>query len=96
MKTIYHDPHQIPNLRKPTELRWVRGKSETLEVLIKDYQVAWIEPRPAHCDRGHWMVNINLPGIDHADNFPRYYMTLATAVFETEAFIKWRLWKERF
>ena len=65
------------------------------EAMIEDRMVAWIEPRPSYCDRGHWKMCCELPDFDAADGFPRYYMSLAVAKAETEAFLKWRLWKVR-
>lgn len=57
--------------------------------------VASLEPRPAYCDRGHWYVKCELPDLDDADRFPRYYMDFNRAMGETEDFLKWRLWKIR-
>jgi len=55
--------------------------------------VAWIVQRPPYCDRGHWQVNCELPGLDGSDGFPRYFMDFKRAVAETEDFIKWRIKK---
>src|SRR5260221_11752985 len=57
--------------------------------------VAWLERRPYYCDRGHFHVNSDLPGIDGHDSFPRYYMNYEVAKAETEAWLKWRLWKQK-
>lgn len=56
-----------------------------------DTMLAWLTPRPAYCDRGHWQVNGNLSDIDPADGFPRYYMRKEVAVAETEAWLRWRM-----
>jgi len=77
-----------------TELKWVANpKHPGLHDLIfnDELMVAWLQPRPSYCDRGHWQVNCNLPNIDGADGFPRYYMERATAIRETELFVRWRL-----
>lgn len=65
------------------------------ECLIGGRMVAWIVPRPSYCDRGHWLMHCDLPGLDGSDGFPRYYMNKETAIKETEAFLRWRLWKIR-
>lgn len=57
--------------------------------------LAWIEPRPHYCDRGHWKVCCNLPDIDPADSFPRYYMRFDVAKEETERWLLWRMFKIR-
>jgi hypothetical protein len=76
-----------------TELKWVANPaSDGLYDLMYDGRmVAWLTPRPHYCDRGHWQVNSELPNIDGADGFPRYYMERATAIRETELFVRWRL-----
>lgn len=57
---------------------------------------AWIGPRPAYCDRGHWQFNVDgIPSLDHADSFPRYYMDLDVAKREAEAWLRWRIFKQR-
>ena len=61
---------------------------------INGQVVAWIQRRPEYCDRGHWCVNANIPCVDDADGFPRYYMRKETAKDETERWLKWRLWKQ--
>jgi hypothetical protein len=74
------------------------------ELFLDGEMVAFLQPRPAYCDRGHYQVNLNLSlprfgpleqNIDYADGFPRYYMKKDVAISETEAFLKWRLFKER-
>lgn len=56
----------------------------------------WIEPRPAHCDRGNYIAKIHVDGdwrrcyIDAADCWPRYYFDLDRAKLEVEAFLKKR------
>jgi hypothetical protein len=57
--------------------------------------LAWMEARPAYCDRGHWRVVCELPDIDAQDGFPRYYMSREIALIETEAFLRWRMFKIR-
>ena len=55
--------------------------------------VAWLQRRPHYCDRGHFQVDSNIPGLDSCDSFPRYYMRYDVA--KAEAWLKWRLWKVR-
>jgi hypothetical protein len=78
-----------------TQIEWEwRGNAEyphILEYYVGGRMVAWLQPRPHYCDRGHWQVNVDLPYIDGADGFPRYYMDRTRAIAETEAFVAWRL-----
>lgn len=57
----------------------------------------YLSQRQGYCDRGHFQVNINMPGyfIDYADGFPRYYMSLQRAKEEVIDFLKWRMFKVR-
>lgn len=58
--------------------------------------VAWLQIRPAYCDRGHIQLNIDGPlQLDSADSFPRYFFSFIEADAHTRAFLKWRLWRER-
>lgn len=72
-----------------------RAYPGAFEYWIDGRMVAWLTQRPPYCDRGHWAINVELPDINGADAFPRYYMSRAVAVAETEAFIAWRLFKQR-
>lgn len=78
----------------PSPIAWITHDG-WITAQIADYTVAYLRTRPQYCDRGHFMVVCDLPGLDGADGFPRYYMSKETAVRETEAFLRWRLWKER-
>lgn len=80
----------------PTKGEWRKSADVSYidEYVIDGRMVAWLTPRPSYCDRGHWQVNVAIPNIDGADWFPRYYMSRAVAVAETEAFVAWRLFKE--
>lgn len=51
--------------------------------------------RPAYCDRGRVQINCELPDIDGADMFPRYYMDVGRAREEFNAFLRYRLWRLR-
>lgn len=83
-------------LATPSPMEWRRNEEFKLdECYIADILVAWIEPRPAYCDRGRFKMLCDLPDIDAQDGFPRYYMTKATAMLETQLFLMWRLWKIR-
>jgi len=99
-------PHRGPEWRgwevlfAPSAILWETKKLEDSdyefwECWIAGKMVAWMEKRPYYCDRGHFVVNIKLPGIDDADMFPRYYFSQEVAKSETELFLKWRLWRER-
>ncbi len=57
--------------------------------------MAWIEKRNHYCDRGHWKGMSALPGMDFADMWPNYYMSLGRAKAELEDFTRWRVLKER-
>lgn len=64
------------------------------DVVINGKRVGWIEKRPQYCDRGHYKFMCELPGLDGADSFPRYYMDLKRAEAEIKAWLSWRLWKK--
>jgi hypothetical protein len=72
-----------------------------LSVEVNDCKAFFfIQPRPNYCDRGHWFVMCdfftNSEGIntlDHADLFPRPYMSLSVAKDEIQRFIAWRALK---
>lgn len=51
--------------------------------------VLWIEPRPAHCDRGRWKLSCDAP-IDYQEGFPRYYFSLNVAKAEALAWVNVR------
>lgn len=52
----------------------------------------WIQKRPAYCDRGHWIANVDgISTIDGADAFPRYFMNLERAKLEMEEWLAWRV-----
>jgi len=86
-----------PAMVEEIELIWKSNQEfENLEELfLNGSMVAWLHKRPNYCDRGHWQVNASIHDLDAADSFPRYYMKHDVAVAETEAFIKWRLFKIR-
>jgi hypothetical protein len=90
--TLY-DPMQVEALRRPAAIEW-RPADHYEQVCINGYPVGWMTKRPGYCDRGRYAVDCTLPGIDAADGFPRYYMSREVAVSETEAFLKWRLWRQ--
>lgn len=81
-------------MKKTHTIEWKHNLTIT-EIYVDGKMVGELEPRPFYCDRGHWYVKIELPDIDSADGFPRYYMKEDVARSETEAFLRWRLWKER-
>ena len=57
----------------------------------------WIERRPAYCDRGHFVANVQpVSGvgieysIDSYDAWPRYYMDIDRAFAEIREWLEWR------
>lgn len=51
-----------------------------------------LEPRPAYCDRGHWIGKADGPlDLDGQDGFPRYYMDFERAKAELHDWLIWRL-----
>lgn len=77
-------------------LRFIADIVEPSTGALKPYEIhAWIIQRPYYCDRGHWLFNVSIPGVDWADGFPRYYMDLDIAKREAEAWLRWRLFKQR-
>lgn len=69
-----------------------------LELYIDDTMLAWINPRPSYCDRGHYQAQIEFsPGnpIDAADGLPCYYMRLEVAKLEIQDKLMWRVCKIR-
>ena len=85
-------------LATPSPIEWVShtlAGSPRCSAQISSHIVATVSERPHYCDRGHFMVNCWLPYIDGADGLPRYYMSRDAAVSETEAFLRWRLWRQR-
>lgn len=77
-----------------SSIEWIRYSSHIM-ACIQGRAVASLEPRPHYCDRGHFIVKCLLPGLDGHDMFPRYYMSKEVAISETEAFLRWRLWRQR-
>jgi hypothetical protein len=79
------------------QIEWRRDQEdpETENLFVQEAYVGWIGPRPQYCDRGHWAVEVELPDIDKARWLSRYYMKYETAKAETEAFLRWRILKER-
>ena len=76
------------------KITWRRSE-DGYACLVDEVVLATVSPRPRYCDRGHWWVHCNLNDADGQDGFPRYYMRREVAFAETEAFLKWRLWKQR-
>jgi hypothetical protein len=63
------------------------------DIIINGKCVGWLEKRHHYCDRGHWKFECELPGIDEADSFPRYYMDETRAKLEIISWLNWRLWR---
>ena len=50
----------------------------------------FLEPRPAHCNRGNWIAKLDaapVVDIDHQDGWPRYYFDRDRAMAEIEAWL---------
>jgi hypothetical protein len=78
----------------PADVEFVEAEGWQ-DVLINGHLVGSLEARPPYCDRGRWWFKCDLPDLDGADGFPRYYMSLAVARLEIIAFLNWRLWRRR-
>lgn len=67
------------------------------EAIVGEHHIVTIEPRPAYCDRGHWIAKIfpNPDGdpqvfsIDESDQWP-HYMDYRRALDEIRDWIEWR------
>lgn len=56
----------------------------------------YLSLRPAYCDRGHIMLQIDgFLSLDDQDRFPRYFFSFEEANEHVRTFLKWRLWKHR-
>jgi len=64
-------------------------------VTVNGRTVMTIELRPHYCDRGRFKVLCELPDIDAADAFPRYYFQVVAMRVEIITFLNWRLWRRR-
>jgi hypothetical protein len=74
---------------------WTQDEHGTWFFQIANASV-WICARPAYCDRGHWIANVEgIGSIDWADAFPRYFMDLDRAKLEMSEWLAWRLLTER-
>lgn len=88
-------------IKEIDEARWILGGYRELNLLINhphhSIKVhAWLELRPAYCDRGHIKLNIDGIGdLDEQDGFPRYFFSFAEADAHVRTFLKWRLWEHR-
>ena len=84
-------------LKDPQPLKWETtvGAVFIEECYVANRMVAWLQKRPHYCDRGHFSVDSSIPGLDQHDSFPRYYMNYEVSKAETEAWVKWRLWRVR-
>jgi hypothetical protein len=66
---------------------WVKGR----------YYHVWFLPRPAYCDRGHYIAHVEAApdaglkfSIDEADKWPRYYMDRERMLGEIRDWLEWR------
>lgn len=81
-------PRNMGSLRHPLLL------NEYLEIRGKHCIIS-IEPRPQHCDRGHYVAKVDSWDllschIDHQDGWPRYYFDLGNASQEVLQWLKQR------
>src|ERR1700733_9321278 len=79
-------------LEAPSPIRW-QDTGQSLVGIIGSHHLAWIRKTPDN-DRGPIMVDCYLPDIDTRDEFPRYYPSQDRAIFETEAFLRRKLWPQ--
>lgn len=71
---------------------------ELFELSVDGVLLAWVEARPAYCDRGHWKGMLEFsPGnpFDGQDVNPCYYMRMNIAMQELEEKLMWRVCKKR-
>lgn len=74
------------------------GYDGLLNYYIDSVLLAWINPRPPYCDRGHYQAQIEFSPdnpMDAADGMPCYYMRLDTAKQEIRDKLLWRVCKIR-
>jgi len=89
----YNHPRWQPLFEHGEVIFTDRGLWE--DVTVNGVTVGSLEQRPHYCDRGHWWFKCDLPDLDEADGFPRYYMDEIAARDEIAAFLYWRLWRDR-
>lgn len=81
-------------------LTWTENPGGWLEASVraKDHvglgeYVFMAQPRPAHCDRGSWLVYVDSRGVaslDGQEDFPRYYFKLENLKDEIELWVNKR------
>jgi hypothetical protein len=82
-------------MRRNMAGNWVLDEFGAWNLHMRSAHV-WIVKRPVYCDRGHYQANVDgIVGLDGADGFPRYYMSLEVAMAEMEAWLAWRFECER-
>ena len=94
---IEYNAERWRDVYEPKDIRF----APTNDSLGGNYENIWIgealvgilEPRPHYCDRGRYVFKCELPDLDGADSFPRYYMTVVTAKWEIIMWLNWRLWR---
>lgn len=58
------------------------------ELIDGDEMVAWIQERPAYCDRGRWHAQVEVSHWkSENDPWPRYYFVLEHAKREVELYM---------
>jgi hypothetical protein len=76
----------------PDIFEWKAGSvEEYFNLYFNGQRIGWLAKRPAYCDRGRWQFNSELPLLDAADGFPRYYMNFERAKAEAEEWSKWKM-----
>ncbi len=55
----------------------------------------WITKRNSYCDRGHFLGNVEIGGMNEQDSRPNYFMRLDRAMEEIKDFVLWRVAKIR-
>lgn len=102
MTTKSQQERVIEGLHEIFNSQWKRSDdpSHHLTLTVHDTQgrpvIAYLTQRPAYCDRGHMMFQINSHlEIDQADSFPRYFFSQREADDHVRTFLAWRIWKQR-
>jgi len=74
---------------------WMTAEGKTFEFIKGRECVVYLSPRPAHCDRGRYIAQLDAMGdlgrdLNYADLWPRYYFDLERAKAEVEAWMRCR------
>jgi len=65
----------------------------TWNLMNGNEMLCYITKRPDYCDRGNYLGQMDIGGLDNGDCWPNFYMKLETAKGEMTLFLRWRLYK---